>query len=130
MSIAAINSILSNHAAYALASSGGVFSYMAKDGISKPYTILFAEDSEPITSQGNAASKEWRDVVVACYAITPQLAKNLANTARAVLDNYKGTAAGVLVEYCKYDGTDLEDYDRQLKKASIELRFRVCYTLT
>ena len=129
MSIKAIHSILSNHAGYTTASSGGVYSYMAKDGISKPYTILFADQGEPITSQNNAAGKEWKDITVACFGITPEAAKAVADTARAVLDNYKGTAAGVQIEYCKYDGTQIEDYDRQLKKATIELRFRICYVL-
>ena len=131
MSIQAIHSILSGHAGYTTVSSGGVFSYMAKEGISKPYTIIFTDQgSEPIKSQGNAATKEWKDIIVACFAITTADAKNLANTARAVLDEYTGTVEGIKVEYCKYDGTDEEDYDRQLKKASIELRFRVCYTLS
>lgn len=129
MSIKAIYSILKNHSGFMAVSTGGVYSYMAKDGISMPYTLLFADQGEPITSQNNTAGKEWKDVVVACYAINMETAQNLANTARAVLDNYKGTAAGVLIEYCKYDGVDFEDTDRQLKKATVELRFRVCYNL-
>lgn len=129
MSIKAIHSILSNHVGFNAVSTGGVYSYMAKTGISKPYTLLFADQGDPIVTQGNVSSKEWKDVIVACFALTMADAKNLANTARAVLDNYKGTVSGIKVEYCKYDGTDEEDYDRQLKKAIVEIRFRVCTTL-
>ena len=129
MSIKAIHSILTSNATFTTASSGGVYSYMAVDGISQPYTLLFAEPSEPIRSQNTTSTKEWRDIVVACFAISPEAAKNVANKARGALEGFQGTVAGVKVSYCKYDGTDTEEYDRQLKKAIIELRFRVCTAL-
>ena len=130
MSVQAIHSILSADTDFSTASSGGVSSYIAKDGVSKPYSVIYADNSEPIVTQGNASGKEWRDIVVGCYADTPMVAKGMADLSRAALDGFKGSVEGISLEYCKYDGIDTEDYDRQLKKAIVEVRYRVCYTLS
>lgn len=130
MSTEAVYHILNINAAYKSASSGGIYSYMAKTGIAKPYTILYASDpSDPIQSKGNAVSQEWRDVVVACYASSPSTAKSLAAQARILLDNFSGTSNGVRVKQCKYEGVDEDSYNRELEKAIVELRFRMCIVL-
>lgn len=129
MSISAVYSVLNADAGYSAASSGGVFSYNAPADVAKPYTILFADNSDPIQSQGNAANKEWKDIIVATFATHVAGAKTLAALARTLLDDYQGTANGVAIEYCKYEGVELEDYDRELKKGVVEQRFRLCYVL-
>lgn len=126
MSVRALHSILAADASYPGQSSGGIFSYVAADNASMPYTILYADDSDAITSQGNQAGLEWQDVIVAIYSSTTAEMNSIGDIARGLLDNYRGTVEGIVIRQCQYQGKDVEDYDRKYKKGTVELRFRVC----
>jgi len=121
--------LLNANAEFTTACSGGISSYIAPPGAAKPYAILYPDDSMPTQTQGNPATQEWKDVVLSVVATTTTQAGIIATLARGILDNYKGTVAGINIKYCKYEGVEEDGFNDELKSAVLEHRYRLCVVL-
>lgn len=95
---AALYSILSGNAAVAAVVSTRIYRSVLAQGVTKPAIVIRIPSTRQVESLQGSSGVAYSNVEFGAYAATEEAAQSLGELIRLALENYKGTAASVVVQ--------------------------------